>query len=98
MSERAGLATKTLSHEAARRKTLWSFVSWCLSGEILLNTPLPHYLRLRKLIGGTFVVDLFRTKEGFKLLYAIALGFELCETLFKQQTVMVKSLTLQRAY
>src|SRR5207247_5203573 len=43
MSERAGLATKTLSHEAAQRKTLWSFVSWCLSGEILLNTLLPHF-------------------------------------------------------
>ena len=44
MSERAGLATKTLSHEAAQRKTLWSFVSWCLSGEILLNTLLPTTL------------------------------------------------------
>jgi len=39
MSERAGLATKTLSHEAAQRKTLWSLVSWWLSGEILHNTP-----------------------------------------------------------
>ena len=47
MSERAGLATKTLSHEAAQRKTLWSFVSWGLSGEILLNTLLPHYPIIR---------------------------------------------------
>ena len=35
MSEPAVFATKTLSHEAAQRKTLWSLVSWCLSGEIL---------------------------------------------------------------
>ena len=50
MSERAGLATKTLSHEAAQRKTLWSFLSWCLSGEILLNTLLPHYGRLARFV------------------------------------------------
>src|SRR6266478_596320 len=46
VSERGSLATKTPSHEAAQRKTLWTFVSWCLSGEILLNTLLPHYFLL----------------------------------------------------
>src|SRR6266481_6883273 len=51
MSELAGLATKTLSHEAAQRKPLWGFVPWCLSGEILLNTLLLHYLFLELLFG-----------------------------------------------
>src|SRR5438034_908004 len=53
MSQRAGLAIKTLSHEAAQRRLCGSFVSWCLSGEILLNTLLPQHRqgdeRLRRL-------------------------------------------------
>jgi hypothetical protein len=43
MSDWNPLATKPLSHEAARRKTLWTFGSWCLCGETLLNTLLHHY-------------------------------------------------------
>ena len=50
-SELAGSATKTPSREAPQRKTLWSFVSWCLSGEILLNTLLPYYPVLGVLVG-----------------------------------------------
>src|SRR2546426_9619147 len=41
ISDVARLATKPPSHDAAQRQALWTIVSWCLTGYMLLNTLLP---------------------------------------------------------